>query len=151
MTIKNITTFTINLPSEEIKQRLLDNDEVFESQETNQTDLKIVSNQSVGTLMSRAKVIGSIYINAKIRNLNENETEVTLSTQSRLNLKVAIALYIAVVLFSLFIKYIYDEKAPLLLIFIIPLIPFWFRFIYADQEKVLMQNVLKFLRHIERR
>lgn len=149
MTTKNIETITINVRKEEIRQQLLNDNGLFHGEEINPLQLKIFSNRQVGTRRGPG-MNDWIFINVDLKIVEETVTEIELSTKLRIDIKVAIVLYVLVILVALFIKFNYDKSASLLLIFLIPLIPFWPRFIRIPQEKKVIDDVKNFLKRIER-
>ncbi len=145
-----IREIEVNRSAADLEENILLNEKYFRSKKISRNEFTISSNVAFGVFMINSHVVEGISIKAKLYETESNKTKITLSTGKRIGSKILLVLTASIMIIALVLKYFFGHEAPLFLILIIPAIPFWFRFIYLIQEKQLMDNVIKYVKLIER-
>ena len=140
----------INLPLKTIEEKILSNENIFRSEKIALCELKITANVALGVLKFNYHVVDDLSISALLKSLDNNRTKITIYTGRKIGSKILIILCVSIASVSLILKYFYGHEAPLFLILLILVAPFWPRFVIRIQEKNLMDEFIKYVKLVER-
>lgn len=108
-------------------------------------EFKVISKISIGTIIIDLNpgYFDGIKGYGKLTELNNDKTEVKLTTKLR------IEMYFVGILFVIFLLVFFfsDENMPIWTLFLFPVTIIWFWFIYRFQEKLLFEKVRKYIKY----
>jgi hypothetical protein len=140
-------SFIIISNLKEIEQKVVANREIDFSVKKEQLNLYQFSNHrslGVGSLNGFSQPIST---NALFKPIDERNLQVELYTKTRTDLVLSTFLMLCVEILILYYQVFQKEPIPLVLnIFVFPITPIWFWYIFKDQEEVLQNKVEKFIR-----
>lgn len=134
-------TIEINQSQEEIKTRINTIKNSSYSYSWKRRDLiKFSSKISFGTLIVKGLPNASpgIQLFGEIKSLENSKSELRLFTKFRIEYIITIVFFIAIFYVDIF----GDEKIPIWLYLLLPILLLWFQFVYRVQEKSLLNEVL---------